>query len=102
MKISKELYTLFKEWLEDATSDNPTDYVRNFGLCRNASFTSLDVYGELKVLFMHTLKGQEEFIEYPFGEQDYKERQRSHTMHLCPNRLTFVRKQIAKYEEDEH
>lgn len=103
MKISKELYTFFKEWLEWAESGGKEhDVFRNHsGLCSNIDWWCSNeelefVPDEFTRLLMHS--GLD--INYPFGEEDYQYRLRNDTQHKCPERLAFVREQIKKYEEE--
>lgn len=89
MKISKELYTFFKEWLEWAESGGEgSKFYNGVGLCSNS--TSYTVKEEIRGLFSD---------HYPFGEDDYAVRRHNDTMHECPKRLAFVREQVKKYEE---
>lgn len=100
MKISKELYTFFKEWLEWAENGGKghDTFVNSVGLCSN-----IDWYSNKELEFLpHELKRLLAYLDldvsYPFGEEDYTHRQRNGTQHLCPKRLAFVREQIALYE----
>lgn len=97
MKISKELYTFFKEWLEWAESGKDhAVFTPNIGLCYNLawwgaySVTEAELYELLYETFGDNV--------YPFGKDEYLDRQQSSTQHLCPKRLSFVREQIALYE----
>ena len=97
MKISKELYTFFKEWLEWATGDAEDGEVfsRAYGLGVNADCYGVaeDTMQELTYLINTTFNNE----LFPFGE-DFHEREIQRTQHLCPKRLAFVREQIALYE----
>lgn len=101
MKISKELYTFFKEWLEwaDAGGKEHNVFVTACGLCSNFNEWMLlrgrDGCGEeLEILLDYT------FFDtiYPFGKAEYRITALNGTQHKCPKRLAFVREQIKKYE----
>lgn len=101
MKISKELYTFFKEWLEWAENGGKDHdvFVNHVGLCFNSDWWSSHrklefLLPELKRLLVHL--GLD--TSYPFGEEDYRHRRLNGTQHLCPKRLAFLREQIALYE----
>ena len=95
MKISKELYTFFKEWLEDAESEHPCQWVRNYGLCATVHVSYPDVSEELSSILREVCNK----VTYPFScGKEYAERRVNGTQHLCPKRLAFVREQIALYE----
>ena len=97
MKISKELYTFFKEWLEWAEGDGKDHEVfRSYaGLCSNLDWWcgNSSMAEELYDLLYQTFG----LYAYPFGEDEYSDRRVSETQHLCPKRLAFVREQISKY-----
>ena len=98
MKISKELYTFFKEWLEWAEGDGKDHAVfgAHTGLCSNLDWWHGDSSMEQELYELL----DETFGEhtYPFGYDEYLDMSRSETQHLCPKRLAFVREQISKYE----
>lgn len=102
MKISKELYTFFKEWLEWAENGGKEHDVfgNHAGLCSNIDWwcdhKELElVPDELTGLLVYS--GLD--VNYPFGEYDYHHRLLNDTQHECPMRLAFVREQIKKYVE---
>ena len=98
MKISKELYTFFKEWLEWAEGGGKDHEVFQtyLGLCSNLDLWHGDnsMEGELCELLDATF-GE---YAYPFGYDEYVDMSCSETQYLCPKRLAFVREQISKYE----
>ena len=95
MKISKELYTFFKEWLQNAESKHPTDEIKKYGLCAVVHMSCLDVSEELSSILREVCNK----VAYPFScGKEYAERRVNGTQHLCPKRLAFVREQIALYE----
>lgn len=103
MKISKELYTFFKEWLEWAEDGGKEGgvFYNHAGLCSNLvswcdSKESELAQDELTWLLMHS--GLD--VNYPFSQEDYLRRLFNDTQHECPMRLAFVREQIKKYEEE--
>lgn len=107
MKISKELYTFFKEWLAWATSDNVVD-TRNFsrdeGLCTAltnwASWYGHDVvliHAEFLSLLENSFKGS---YQFPFDKnlENYWVAKKKRAHHKNTKRLAFVGEQISKYE----
>lgn len=99
--ISEELYTFLKEWLDWAegdVEDTTSPFDTSYGLCTNYYLWVEDVNGlgdgsgELNVLF--------DFNPYPFGEDAYETYSLTHTQHLCPKRLAWVKQQIKQYEEN--
>lgn len=100
MKISKELYTFFKEWLEWAENGGKEHDVfsAGAGLCSNLYWWSGDDSMESELYeVLDFVCG--DFL-YPFGHDDYSWRAVYDTQHECPERLAFVREQIKKYEEE--
>lgn len=100
MKISKELYTFFKEWLEWAAAGGKECgvFYKHEGLCSSleswCDYKGLACSCELSSLLEYL--GLD--INYPFGEEDFHRRLWNDTQHKCPKRLAFVREQIKKYE----
>lgn len=95
MKISKELYTFFKEWLEYAESANPPDYIKRYGLCNAVCMPYPQALEELCGIFSKVYNE----VDFPFSNKEgYTTRLCNETQHLCPKRLAFVREQIALYE----
>lgn len=103
MKISKELYIFFKEWLEWAESDGKNNNVfGNYaGLCSNLrSWRShKGLSSTLPDELVSTLRYARLNVKYPFDEEDYYYRLGNGTQNECPKRRDFVSKQIKKYEE---
>lgn len=107
MKISKELYTFFKEWLEWVTLDNVVD-TRNFsrdeGLCTAlTNWASWHGHGVVRIhaefisLLENSFKGS---YQFPFDKnlENYWRVKKNSAHHKNPKRLAFVGEQISKYE----
>lgn len=102
MKISKELYTFFKEWLEWAEGGGKEHGVfrTHAGLCYNLWWWSCTLDVDCEKELCDILKEQLGNKHYPFGRKEYDYRSCNDTQHKCPMRLAFVREQIKKYEEE--
>ena len=83
--MTPRLLEELKAWLAWAENGAPEGepYDRRFGLCSNLA-------GGME---LHLLFNRESF---PFGHDDYRERLRKKTQHLCPLRLAWVRDQIER------
>lgn len=91
------LLIALKDWLEDAESGKPSNAVKTRGLCSYVGISNA-VTVDLAAQFLSD-KSLTCTI-YPFGADDYDERQLNKTMHLCPKRLAWVKKTIAKLESE--
>jgi len=78
------LVNKLKAWLEDATSANPSNYVRYHGIC----------FYTKEYAMIGAITG----LDYPFGAGDYFLRARKGTMHLCPKRLAWARQYIKDHD----
>lgn len=107
MKISKELYTFFKEWLEWSSQPKVVD-TRNFskdeGLCSCLSnwsswlgYNTVSLHSELIKVLEVNYNGN---YQFPFDKnlENYWNSKKKAVHHKNPKRLAFVREQIALYE----
>jgi hypothetical protein len=70
------------DWVERGALDGEP-YWRHWGLCLNAPSGVI-------IADLHAAFG----CSYPFGDDDYRKRARSHTQHKCPKRLAWVREHM--------
>lgn len=103
--MNKELKGFLRAWLwwvgTGAEVDNKYGFRREMGLCYASWFyararktTSLEK--ELKKLFWKD--GLDDV--YPFGEEDFDERDMNDTMHLCPVRVGWVIKVLEENPDE--
>ena len=96
--ISDELYAVLKRWLIEATSDNPSHSIQDYGLCCYVDDQNL--VDEMVAFW----REQGLDVSYPFEEpkghwgrlMSYENDPRKH---LNPRRLAWVRERIAEYDQ---
>lgn len=107
----KHLLTFLKDWLEWTDADSPVlklRYLKSAGICYSLAryfgkHMSEDQYPHYSAVdeLMQKLFFEEfgKYTAYPFGGRDeYMQREKTRTMHLCPNRLGWVRRTITALE----
>lgn len=94
--ISDELYEILKKWLIEATSGNPSCWVRERGLCSYVG--NGDLVEEMQAFWAD--QGLD--TSYPFEDGSVFDRYNSYdadyAKHLNPLRLAWVRERIAEYD----
>lgn len=87
--MSPELKEALREWLADATSEEPSREVRAQGLCAYVKRThGWEIFEELNNI-LDSL--------FPFGGfAEYYDRSENGTQHQCPARLAWVREQLGE------
>lgn len=93
--MDKQVLAFLKEWLAwaEAGGLKKSSFTRGDGLCVNAHNWGS---GDLGDYFEYVIFADE---SYPFGFDDYRDREESHTQHECPKRLAWVRNKIEELEK---
>lgn len=90
------LREILQQWLDDATSESPSDSVRSYGLCSYIdarTWSDESPYYE----FCNLLREQFEEATFPFGGWElYMAERTEMTQHLNPLRLAWVRKYLEE------
>lgn len=92
--MSPELKEALREWLADATSEEPSREVRIKGLCGYIKDNrGWALYEELDKIFEEM--GGDPIFPFTSGFE-YYDRRINETQHQCPARLTWVREQLGE------
>jgi len=94
--ISDKLKAYLQDWLDWVERGAPDwkPYYRVSGLRNNTVFYDVSLHDQLHSELMQMFNGK----PYPFGFKEYYERSNNATQHLDPNRIAWVREQLAMDE----
>ena len=102
---SQTVLKFLKEWQAWAEAGAPphAHFSRHYGLCSNlqqwADHTS---WAPLWLKYILDLLFEKDGLDpdHPFGIESYISRKETASQHLCPKRLAWVRRTIAKLEQE--
>lgn len=80
----------YDKWVKEGAHWN-RPFSRSYGLCLNFIRRWANFSDEEEYYFWIDWSKRLFTDEYPFGKDDYEEREECATMHECPKRMAFVR-----------